>query len=260
MKINELIKKLNKDYPEEIALDFDNTGLNIGDGENIIKDILICVDVDMEAIKLAKEYNCNLIISHHPLTFNSYKNITTDINSKRIKEVIKNNINVYSMHTNFDMNIDKGMAKLVFDKLDFKNVKNISHIEEFVYKKKKYGMGICFELPKAMHLDDIYNKSIKILELDDKKTALYKVKDNVKSICIMPGSGRSDVSYVIKKKFDLFITSDLSHNDILDLVDSNINYINLTHYGLEKVFVDYMCRYVSKFVKRKSFCKYYSNM
>ena len=109
MKIYELLKKLNIDYPEDIALGFDNTGFNIGDDEEEIKNVLICLDVDMGAIKEAKDNNCNLIISHHPLTFNSYKNITIDINSKRIKEVIKNNINLYRMHTNFDMNLKYGI-------------------------------------------------------------------------------------------------------------------------------------------------------
>ena len=260
MKIKELIKKINIDYPEEIALDFDNTGFNIGDDNEDIDNILVCLDVDMGAIKEAINKKCNLIISHHPLTFNSYKNITIDINSKRIKEVIKNDINLYSIHTNFDMNINKGMSKLVFDKLGFKNVKNISHIDEIIYKKKKYGMGICFDSSKIVFIDDLYKDFIKKLNLDDKKTALYKIKDSIKRICIMPGSGRSDVSFVIKNKFDLYITSDLSHNDILDLVDSNINYINLTHYGLEKVFVDYMSTYINKIIKKNKIYKYFSNM
>ena len=260
MKINELVKKINLEYPEEIALDFDNTGLNIGDDEEVINNILVCLDVDMGAINEAKKNACNLIISHHPLTFNSYKNITIDINSKRIKEAIKNNINLYSMHTNFDMNITKGMSKLVFDKLGFKNVKNISYIDELIYKKKKYGMGICFDLTKSIDIEELYYKAIKKLNLDDKKTTLYKVKNNVKRICMMPGSGRSDVGYVIKNKFDLYITSDLSHNDILDLVDSNINYINLTHYGLEKVFVEFISKYLNKIVKKNKIYEYYSNM
>ena len=260
MRIKELIKKLNIDYPEEIALSFDNTGLNIGNPNEEIRNILVCLDVDMGSIKEAKDKNCNLIISHHPLTFNSYKNITTDINSLRIREVILNDINLYSMHTNFDMNIKKGMSKLVFDKLEFNNAKNISYIDEIIYKKKKYGMGICFELAKAIDMEGLYIKSLKKLELDDKRTALYKVKNSVKKICIMPGSGRSDVGFVIKNNFDLYITSDLSHNDILDLVDSNINYINFTHYGLEKVFVEYMSKYLSKVIKKNKIYTYYSKM
>lgn len=260
MRLKEIIKKINIDYPEEIAMDFDNTGLNIGDDEDNINNILVCLDVDMGAIKKAMDNKCNLIVSHHPLTFNSFKDITTDINSKRIKEVIKNNINLYSVHTNFDMNINKGMSKLVFDEIGFKNSRKHSCIDEIIYKKRKYGMGICFELFKSMDIDALYNKAIINLNLDNKKTSIYKVKDSIKKICIMPGSGRSDVNYVIKNKFDLYITSDLSHNDILDLVDSNISYINLTHYGLEKVFVDYMSKYLSKIYNKNKIYKYYSNM
>ena len=115
-------------------------------------------------------------------------------------------------------------------------------------------------LSKSMDLDTLYSKALINLNIDNEKTSIYKVNNSIKRVCIMPGSGKSDVDYVIKNKFDLYITSDLSHNDILDLVDSNISYINLTHYGLEKVFVDFMSRYLSKFYNKNKIYKYFSNM
>lgn len=260
MEINKLIKKINNDYPEIIAMDFDNTGLNIGDDSEKITGIIVCLDVDMGAIDLAIKNNANLILSHHPITFNSYKNITKDINSKRIRKIIRNGINCYSMHTNFDLNIEKGMTKLVLDKFTFKNIKNKYYFDEIKYNNKKYGIGIGFSLTKKIDIYNLYKEAIKSFNLDMNRTALYKFNDSVKNIAIAPGSGRSEVKEVIEKKYDLFITSDLSHNDILDLKDSGISYINLTHYGIEKVFVDYMEKYINKFDKKLKVYKYYSNM
>lgn len=260
MKIRDLIKKINIDYPEEVALDFDNTGFNIGDIDEEIKSVLICLDVDMGAINEAKNNGCNLIISHHPLTFNSYKNITSDTNSKRIKEVIKNDINLYSMHTNFDMNIEKGMSKLVIDSLKLKNISKKTCIDGIKYKNKKYGMGIGFTLKNKIDINTLYDIAIKNLGLDKDKTAIYRNKTAIKKILIMPGSGRSDVNYAIYNNYDLYITSDLSHNDILDLSDEGISYMNLTHYGLEKVFVNYMEKYIKKLINDKKVYTYFSNM
>ena len=64
----------------------------------------------------------------------------------------------------------------------------------------------------------------------------------------------------VYNNYDLYITSDLSHNDILDLSDEGISYMNLTHYGLEKVFVNYMEKYIKKLINNKKVYTYFSNM
>ena len=135
----------------------------------------------MGAIDEAIKNNCYLIISHHPITFHSYKNITNDINSKRIRKIIQNKINCYSIHSNFDLNIKNGMTKLVLNKLMFKNIKNVSYFNEFKYKNIKYGTGIIFELNKKINIQNIYELAIKKLKLDEKKTALYNVIDFTKN-------------------------------------------------------------------------------
>ena len=81
-----------------------------------------------------------------------------------------------------------------------------------------------------------------------------------KTISIRPRSGKSEVKEVIEKNCDLYISSDLSHNDILNLKDAGISYINLTHYWIEKVFIDYIKIYVNKIDKNLKVYTYYSDM
>ena len=47
----------------------------------------------------------------------------------------------------------------------------------------------------------------------------------------------------------MLITSDLKHNQILDLKESNISYFDASHYGLENIFIDSFYRYLSEFKK-----------
>lgn len=69
MKISSLASLLENYFPSELALKNDNPGLQVGNFNNEIKGILLSLDVYLSTIGEAKEKNCNLIISHHPLLF-----------------------------------------------------------------------------------------------------------------------------------------------------------------------------------------------
>ncbi|MDO5564790.1 MAG: Nif3-like dinuclear metal center hexameric protein [Eubacteriales bacterium] len=260
MKIKDILHYLDEKYNQKIALDFDNPGLLIGNKNNELNGVLVTLDVTNNSIKKAIKNNCNLIISHHPLIFHSIKKI--DINSvvgKHIELLIKNKISVFSIHTNFDAHYD-GMTKIVNEKIKkYIDLKFISYIEDIPFEDKnnfKYGIGSINTLSKKINI----NTLIKIVEKEFiiKNLRYYKANNFSKKIAICPGSGKSLVNSVIENKCDTFITSDLAHNDILDLNEMNISYIDATHYGLEKVFIDYICKllkskYLIKVVKYDNF-------
>ena len=104
MKCIEIIKYLEQWAPKETAWERDNVGLQVGSGERDIKNIFLCLDVTPSAVDEAVRKSCNLIISHHPLLFNPLRRISTDkdTRSKIIEKLIKNDITLYSAHTNLD--------------------------------------------------------------------------------------------------------------------------------------------------------------
>lgn len=252
---------IEKKYPINSALDFDNTGANIVDMNDKITGILVCLDATFDAIKFAKDAGINLIVSHHPIIFNPIKNINSDVLSKKIKLIIKNSINCYSMHTNFDVNIEKGMGQALVRKVfDKKIIKTYEPLFTYIVNDKKYGGGSIITLNNKFAISDIVGTLKNKLEISDEKISYYynDKKSNISKVAIMPGSGSGDVDTVIKLKPDLFISSDLKHNQIIDLLDSGISYIDATHYGLEKVFIEYIASFLQKKFKIK-IVKYYLN-
>jgi len=259
LKIKDIIKLLESTYPLESALSFDNSGANIVDSEEKVRGVLVCLDVTKNAIKYAIENNVNLIISHHPIIFDAIKSINDDVLSKRIKLLIKHDISVYSMHTNFDSNIKHGMGNAVISELFTKKflIKNLP-FDVYTVSKKRYGIGNYIEFAKPLSIESICDLIIKKLNVSRSKLSCYDLSNNknIKTAIIMPGSGSSNVVDVIKIKPDLYVTSDLKHNNIIDLVDAGISYINATHYGIEKVFVGYMYKFLLKQFKINVY-KYY---
>ena len=72
----------------------------------------------------------NLIITHHPFIFGSLKSIDFNISmGRKIKTLIKNDINVVSCHTNFDKVIN-GTSDTVANMLGLTDIKNLTN-EEF---------------------------------------------------------------------------------------------------------------------------------
>jgi dinuclear metal center YbgI/SA1388 family protein len=120
MNGKEIIKYLEEWAPKGIAWDKDNVGLQIGDPEIEVKNILLSLDFTDEVIEEAKQNKCNFIITHHPLLYYPLKNLdfSKNQNARMIEKLIKNNISLYSAHTNLDY---KTRSKLsACEKIGFK--------------------------------------------------------------------------------------------------------------------------------------------
>lgn len=104
MKISEVSSLLNKWAPPGIAWERDNPGLQVGDPASELKGVLLAFDVTPEVLRYAANKSLNLIISHHPLLFHPIKKINTAAHgvSSIIKTALKNDISIYSYHTNLD--------------------------------------------------------------------------------------------------------------------------------------------------------------
>ncbi|MCC8144461.1 MAG: Nif3-like dinuclear metal center hexameric protein [Tannerellaceae bacterium] len=103
VKVKDILKELEKYAPLPLQEDFDNAGVQVGDTNQSVTGILICLDVTEEVIDEAIEMDCNLVISHHPLAFKPFKSLTGKTYIERcIIKACKHDLVVYSAHTNMD--------------------------------------------------------------------------------------------------------------------------------------------------------------
>ena len=100
MKLNKIIQCLEEWAPPIYQENYDNSGLMVGDKDSQINGCLICLDCTENVIEEAVNKKCNLIISHHPIIFGEFNSIDFSTwEGKVIGKAIKNNINIYSIHT-----------------------------------------------------------------------------------------------------------------------------------------------------------------
>jgi len=127
----EIIKYLEEWAPKGIAWDKDNVGLQVGDPEIKIKNVLLSLDLKEEVIESAIKENCNLIITHHPLLYYPLKNLdySKNIIARMIEKLIKNNITLYSAHTNLDFT-KHGVSYQLAKRLLLKKIKFLKNLSE----------------------------------------------------------------------------------------------------------------------------------
>lgn len=134
MTIEKITTYLEKWAPKGIAWEKDNVGLQVDSKQKVLKNILLCLDVDEDVVDDAIKKRCNLIISHHPLLFNPIRNIkpgnkTSDI----IIKLIKNDISLYSAHTNLDFTKD-GVSFQLAKRLKLHSIKFLRNLSDNLVK------------------------------------------------------------------------------------------------------------------------------
>jgi dinuclear metal center YbgI/SA1388 family protein len=134
MKIKEICHFLDNAIPLSYQEDYDNAGLQVGDGESETDSAILAIDVTGEVLNETVANKCGLIISHHPLIFTPVKRITGRSQVERIiAGAVKNNIAIYSAHTNLD-NLENGVSKKMAEKLSLKNVRTLAPLNSRLLK------------------------------------------------------------------------------------------------------------------------------
>ncbi len=113
MKIKEVIKILEDFAPLQYAEEFDNVGLIVGNPEANLTGILVSLDTLECTVEEAIEKNCNLIVSFHPIIFKGLTKITgKNYVEKAVIKAIKNDVQIYAIHTALDNHVQGVSAKM----------------------------------------------------------------------------------------------------------------------------------------------------
>ena len=127
VKISEIIDCIETIAPNSYQESYDNAGLIIGNKNDIITGVTICLDITEEVIDEAITNKDNLIIAHHPIIFKGIKKITGSNYVERcIIKAIQHNIALFAAHTNLDSVIENGVNSMIAQKIGLLNCKILS--------------------------------------------------------------------------------------------------------------------------------------
>ena len=138
MKIKEILHVVEQLAPLPLQESYDNSGIQIGDVNQEAKGAVVCIDVTESVLDEAIALGCNLIISHHPLAFRSFKSLTGKNYIERCMiKACKHDIVVYAAHTNLD-NASDGINRYLAEMLNLQHVRILDPQKDKLLKLVTY--------------------------------------------------------------------------------------------------------------------------
>lgn len=113
---------LDRFAPRDLAADWDNVGLLLGERSAAVERIMTCLTVTPESAAEAVEGRADLIVTHHPIFFRGVKRLSGDTPEGRmVLGLVRAGVAVYSPHTAFD-NTHGGINELLASRLGLMDV------------------------------------------------------------------------------------------------------------------------------------------
>lgn len=223
--VSEILDFLWEVAPYSYAESWDNVGQLVGRSHAKVTKILVSLDITMDVIEEAKTLGAQLIVSHHPLIWDTYRHVNdTAFQQEKVLSLIENRIAAICMHTNLDEAVD-GVDDTLVETLGLVPEKHLS----------EDGVGHVCNLPEAMPLEEF---------LPMVKERLWasglRYCDGgrpVKRVATGCGSCGDFLEDAVQAGCDTFITGDVKHNLWIDAKGQKINLIDAGHYSTENPIV-----------------------
>jgi dinuclear metal center YbgI/SA1388 family protein len=111
--VADVVAFLERFAPPDLAEEWDNVGLLLGDREREAARVLTCLTLTPGVAREAIQRQANLIVTHHPILFRAVKRLTADnAEGRMLLELAAAGVAVYSPHTAYDSAADGINAQL----------------------------------------------------------------------------------------------------------------------------------------------------
>lgn len=252
LKVEDIHNILEKRAPSILKENYDNIGLMVGDMKSEVKCILIALDCTLEVIDEAIRNNCNLIFTHHPLLFKRPYSITTDtLIGKKIIKLIRNDINVYSSHTNLD-SVKGGINDIIMGKLGLIDYKVIEPSRIKSYGEYGCGIGRIGSLAEPITLDGLCSKVKECLNVSSIRYAGNEFKI-INRVALINGSGQDYFDAARALGADCVITGDTTYHYVSDFQEQGIAVIDAGHFGTEWPAMEIVANFLRDEIKKRGF-------
>lgn len=228
-RVKEIIDEIEKIAPKFLKEDYDNVGMMVGDKEAEVKKVLMALDCTKEVIEEASNLGCEMIITHHPLFFRKPNSIVKgDFIGDKVLKLIKEDINLYSCHTNLD-SAQNGINETIVNMLGYKSDAIMEQSRRKDYEN--CGIGRIVKLEEAVSLNDVINNVKKTLNI--KNLRVVRGCNKIKTIAVINGSGQDFFGMAKSMGADCIITGDTTYHFVSDYKEMGISIIDAGHFGTE---------------------------
>lgn len=238
--VSDITSLLEHEAPLDSQLDYDNSGLIVGNSQASIASALLTVDITEDVLEEAVELGTGLIISHHPIIFHPLKRITGSNNIQRVVEgAIRHQIALYACHTNLDA-APEGISHRLGRMLSLQQTAVLEPGDKY----PDTGIGIVGELTEPMPMIDFLRRVKDTLHIEALRYASSEQRP-IQRVAICSGSGASLIGAAKAHGADIYLAADFRYNDFLDLPDQ-MAIADIGHFESEYCAIDILFDIITK--------------
>lgn len=222
-------------FPTENVCMQDYIGLSVGDENATVDKVIVCLDCTQSVVDEAAEKGAQMIFAHHPLIFGTISSVTKNTPvGGIILSAAKNEINVYSAHTNMDCSRG-GITEFVANLLGLKNTVPLIEINQ------NAALGLVGDLENSVAVGDFAVETGK--KLSDKYVKVYGKDKTVSRIAVVNGAGGDEeiINAALEKGADALVTGEIKHHVALYARSSGLDVIEVSHYASEHIYIPRLC-------------------
>jgi dinuclear metal center YbgI/SA1388 family protein len=240
LALGQLIEQLEHRWPLANAESWDAPGLVTGSHSQQISKVLLTVDVTAAVVAEAIEGDFDLVLAHHPFLMRGVTGLgEQSAKGGVISSLIKNNIALYSAHTNADGSAT-GTSATLAKKLGLDDLKSFDSSGNFA-ENASGRIGYCVNQTLGRIAADLCDQlpntasSVRVAGAFDQ---------SVTRVALAAGAGDSFAQSAYRLGADLFISSDLRHHVVLELVEMakaegrEFAVIDISHWAAEWLWLE----------------------
>ncbi len=244
MTVGELYRALDALVPRTLSSDWDNDGLACcPDPAAPVRGVLVALDPTEEAVALAAETGCNVLLTHHPLLFRGLKAVDGgDTASRKVIRLIESGVSAMAFHTRLDA-ADGGVNDVLAARLCLQDVTSFGVGENPAGKP----LGRIGVLPSALSLSDFAVTVKAALSFPAVQGGRYTEHLTpavptvayagcgraVHRVAVLGGAGADEVAAAIAAGADTYLTGELGYHALCDAPYGTVNLVSAGHYFTE---------------------------
>lgn len=222
--------------PFWLTMDFDNTGILVGDRNREIACALLALDCTPAVVEQARQLGAQLIVTHHPVIFHPLKRVNEDA---VVYQLIRSDIAVISAHTNLDI-AQGGVNDALASAIGLRDCRGL----ELLNEQTGAWLGRIGTLPEPLS-PEAFAAHIKAC-LNASSVKFAAAPRAIHTVALCSGSGADCLDAAISAGADALLTSEVKQHEYLAAAAAGISIFDAGHFDTEDIVIEPLRDYLAK--------------
>ncbi|NLN18277.1 MAG: Nif3-like dinuclear metal center hexameric protein [Firmicutes bacterium] len=223
-----------------LAEEWDNVGLQIGKEAELVRGVLVCLEVNHAVIDQALQNDVQLIVAHHPLIFAPLRSLRADdAHESLIMRMIIERLSLYVAHTNLDA-APGGLGDWVAEVCGLHSVQPLIPRDERI---PQAGFGRVGDLEAPVDFEEFAARLCRQFEVSRLRIA-GRPPRSVERVAVLNGSGGSYMAEARAAEADVYVTGDVKHHDAAYAEALGLCVLDCGHFATERIVVPRLAGYL----------------